>query len=205
MIESLIARFVATRFGAFVAKVPRGVWLALAIAAALAGLTLSHQHRAHAAIKAADAAGYARAVNVYDRALQIVHDRAAKRRAAIEGTGRKISATIKDKHDAEDARINHAANGLLRDGPGKARCGSSDHPSVPAGVGRYHQAVEPTAAAVAAVPDPRGQPLIGLPFDAAVAAARQADADRNEVIAWRNWYTEQSTAWERYRRGVTKH
>jgi homospermidine synthase len=68
---ALAARLVGVK--ASFAKVPRWVWIGLAITAAVVGAVIWHQSAAHKALNAADEAGYARAVQVYERALQIVH------------------------------------------------------------------------------------------------------------------------------------
>jgi hypothetical protein len=60
------------------------------------------------------------------------------------------------------------------------------------------------AAQMAGLPDEGGVELIAVPFPGAVAFGEVSDLNRNEVLAWREWYDRQFKAWEQMRKGKAR-
>jgi hypothetical protein len=180
-------------------RIPAKVKLAIAGALLLVALFFVHQHFAHKALKAADEAGYARGVRVYQRALEIVHARAAARRQAFEHSSADISKEVRTNYENQTRSIAAGADALRVRGPGAARCGPVDRAGVPAGAGGRQVAGGPGDATVGALPGEARVELIAMPFPGAVGFAEQHDGFRAEVLAWRDWYGRQSKAWEQFR------
>lgn len=103
----------------------------------------------------------------------------------------RIAKEEKARHEKELATIRADAAELRLSGPGAARCGPV---STPATSG-HRQGTTTPGAPVGPVPDGEGQPLIGMPFPGAVNLARNHDALRAEVLAWRAWHAELVKAW----------
>jgi hypothetical protein len=181
--------------------IPPKVKLALAGVVLVVLLALVHQHYAHKALKAADEAGYARGVKVYERALHIVHQRAARRRQAQETVAADISKQVRNRYDEQARSIAAGADALRVRGPGAARCGPLDHSGLPAGAGGHASPAGPGDDAVPQVPDRDRAELIAMPFAGAVGFAEQHDLNRAEDLAWREWYDRQFKAWEQFRSG----
>jgi hypothetical protein len=191
MLTSLVGFFAKSALmrspiGAVLKRIPKQVWIAVAIALALAAAFVWHQHKAHSALKSADAAGYA-------RAMKDVEARALKLKAKVDKLTAKISAEERTKNDVENRRIASAADALRLRGPGKALC------TVPAGApgasSGHFDASGPGDASVSGVLDPQRVALVGLPVSSAVGFAEQHDVLRAEVISWREWYRRLQEAW----------
>lgn len=185
------------------ARIPPKVKLAIAGILLLVVLFFVHQHIAHKRLKAADAAGYARGVQVYKRALEIVHARAIERRKRFERGSAAITTDVRTRHDQNDRNSIALAGDVRLRGPGAARCRPVDNPGVPAGAGGYGAGGGAGAAQVAGLPGQGGVELIAVPFPGAVAFGEVSDLNRNEVLAWREWYDRQFKAWEQMRKGKT--
>lgn len=179
-------------------RIPRWAWIALAVAALLTAGFFWHQHKAHAALKAADESGYARAVKVYERALVIVRQRAIERRRKAEAEGRAISSKLKERHDEQVRHIAADADALRMRGPGAAAgCRPGDRPGLPAAAGGAERGGRSGAAA--AGPLSASDRLALVPWSWLVDGAQQADESRAEVLTWREWYAQQAAAWEKNR------
>jgi hypothetical protein len=200
MIEALVARFVATRFGAALSKIPRWAWIALAIVLAIAALCVWHGHR----IARHDRALEARVTAKVDAAWQARFDQMRAKaddvRQKAETLSRKISATLKDRNDAHIRNNAADADDLRLHGPGRASapgCRPGDHPGLPAAAGQSGGAdrgAGPPSSSLLA--DDR---LAFVPWSWLVDEARQADDSSAEVLTWRNWYEQQAAAWEKMR------
>jgi hypothetical protein len=176
--------------------VPRWVWYLLGGALALLAVVVWHGGQ----VKAHDRRVIAARDAYWSHQLEGVRKHALQVRADAETLHAKIATNIRSKTDAELSRIDRHAADLLQRGPGKASCGRLNYPSLPAGAGEHGTPAQPSGSAVGGVPDSGGVGFIALPFDSTVAVARQSDADRAEVIAWRNWYAQESAAWAKLRK-----
>lgn len=172
------------------AKVPRPVWIALAVAAALLVGVLWHHHAAGKALKAADKAGY-------ERRDAEVKAAALKLKARIDGLTKKISDQERALNAQAHNDSNRAADALLVRGPGKAVCSVRAEPASPA--------IRPSGGSsvavnggVAQLLDPGGQPLIALPFADSVAFAREHDACQIDRRSWEQWYGKLVKAWPKH-------
>jgi hypothetical protein len=181
--------------GGFVKGIPPKVWLILLGIAALIGAIVWHQLAAHKALKKADATGYARAKDEDAKALTKAHKEALAWKQTADAAKAKLAQEIKERNDEEARRIIRTADDLLVRGPGKARCGQSDHSSVAAASGGHATSGGQPGAAVDRLPDPQRVDLIGLPFAGTIGTAKQCDLNRSEALSWREWYERQSKAW----------
>lgn len=159
-------------------KLPRWVYIALAVAGLIAlGLHL-HSNAVKAAYKAA-----------YNQGRTDERQAQAKAAAKLAIKQAEVTAPIRKKNDETNARIAADANDLRLRGPGKASAcpsaaararqpgSASDRPADAAGSGN---------AAADGMPD-----FAAVPWAWLVGRAENADLDRAEVIAWRDWYARQ--------------
>lgn len=175
-------------------KIPPKVWLAIGCAVALLLGVLWHQHYAHKHLKAADAAGYARARTEDAKALAEFK----KRALAAEANGRQIAQEVRNRNETDNRNIHAAADDLRVHGAGAASCRRIDYPALPAASGGHGAASRPADATVAQVPS--GEELFGLPIDGAVSFAEDHDLDRAEVLSWREWYKLEAAELEKLRK-----
>jgi hypothetical protein len=187
---ALGARLLPVR--AFFGSIPRWAYIALAIV--LAGLTgvLVHQHYAHKAIAAAEQRGEARA---YANVARQAQELASKANALNAG----IAAAFKEKNREENARIAAAADTLRLRGPGAARCAAVAGVSASAS-GSVAAGGKPDAAGPQVPPDDRAV----VPWGWLVGRAEQADLNRAEVVAWRDWYQRFAAEWTKWQSDAAK-
>src|SRR5262249_13596517 len=141
------------------AAIPPRAWIAIGCSVAAFLGVWWHQHHAHAALKAADAAGYS-------RARQEDREAALDLKARIDALASSISDDERKLNDEANSHIVASAADLSLHGPGKAVCRSDTVlPSSPSG---SQPASRPTDAAVAPVPEPARPELFGLPSDDAI-------------------------------------
>lgn len=169
--------------GAFLKRIPAKLWLAIALAAALAIGFVWHQHTAHKALQKADATGYA-------RAMRDVEKKALALKTKTDALTRKISTLQRSLNDAENRRISASADTLRLRGPGRAICAEP----APA-PGRHEPPRGQGNAPLAEVPDRAGEPLIALPFTGTIAGGETCDLNRAEVKSWREFYDKLVKAW----------
>jgi hypothetical protein len=184
---------------ATLAKVPPKVWYGLAIVAALVASILVHQHYAHKALKAADAAGYARAAKEDADALVALR----KRAEVAEANAKAIAQDIRNRNDETNRAIAADAASLKLRGPGAASCRRISDPALPATRGQPvaadHQRADAAPGQVLATD---GQPdLAAVPWQWLVGRAEQCDLDRAESLSWRDWYARQSAEWAKLKGG----
>jgi hypothetical protein len=202
LVGSLIfgkAKDVATKGVGLLATIPKPVWEALAVVGYVLALFFLHQHYADAALKAADAAGYER--RAAEDAKVIVEMRA--RGQTAEANGKTISTDTRSTNDAANAGTNAAADSLLAHGPGAARCGHVSNSAVPAASGEHEPGSDRPADGAGTVL-PGDDQLAAVPWNWLVGRARQADLDRSEVLAWRDWYVRQNAEWQKLKAGGGK-
>lgn len=166
--------------GRILKSIPRQVWIALAVVAILALGTCAHKR----SVKKFGEEQYAAGVKAE-------RDRAAKAVKKAETAGNAISKEIRSKSDEEARRINTSADARRVRGPGLARCAvpsAAASESKPASGNGDASRLEVPARDSAAVPWPW-----------LVDRAEQADLNRAEVLAWREWHQRLSEEWAKYR------
>lgn len=170
----------------FIKAIPRPVWIALAVAAAVGLAWWLHRD----AVSDARKEGYAAGVKHEGGRI------AAKAKRIKDGADRitaGISQALRTKSDEKVRVIYRDADAVFVRGPGKAACGGN--PSVPGGSSRPVPPGGQGGAPMAEMPAGEGVDLIGLPFPGTVALAQQCDLNRAEVLSWREWWKQQSAAW----------
>ncbi len=171
--------------GGFLKAIPRQVWIGIVIIAALVAGVLYHHHIAHKALKAADAAGYARARAEDNAALAKAHDQALADKKRADLASAKITDLERQSNDATATDIRSRADALRLWRPAPAiHRGQGDNPGVPASPGGS----EPTSGA--------GSPAaVTVDWSWLVDTAESCDLNRAEVLTWRSWYSRQTKAW----------
>jgi cell division protein FtsL len=165
----------------FLPRLPRWLWILLAVVAAGAVGAIWHQHRTHATIAAAEKRGE-------DRAYAAVEAKALK----LAEQARSLAASIRSKTDDTNRRIAGDADAIRLRGPGKAACPVA----APAATGGRIAPGGDANAPMDRLPDPERVDIIGLPFAGTVAFAEQHDLNRAEVIAWREYSAALQKAWK---------
>ncbi len=165
---------------AFLGRVPKQVWLALAVVALLVLGVLWHGH----------------AIKKHDKAIRIAvtAEINAKTQKLIDGLNSKnaqLTADLRRKSDETVRTIIHDAGTVRLSGPGKAQCRAS----LPIAASGSQPTRGAGGTAVAEVPPGQGLDLIGLPFAPTVDFSEQADLNRAETLAWREWYAKLLAAW----------
>lgn len=186
--------------GGTLKKVPRWVWIALAVFVLLVAFAIWHQHRAHAAIAAAKADQKAADDAAWQAALDREREAAGKWRHAAELNAKAISDRTRTQNDETNSHIDADARDLLLRGPGKA-AETCRRPVDPAGL---PAAGGQPGSGSHRPPDGAGTVLPGddgtaeraiVPWNWLVGRARQCDLDRTEALTWRDWYQRQANAW----------
>lgn len=199
--------------GAILKRIPRQVWIALAVAAVLVAAIIWHQAKAHAAIDRAVKAAVASAIDKRDGQWRQRLDQ--EHRAALAWKGRadaqlaQISKLQRKLTDEETRRIDADRRAMLLRGPGKAAapagCRPGDHPGLPGIAGRH--VAQPGAAADAGTEMPAvdgSDQWAVVPWDWLVAVVSERDAFRFEAIGWRGWHASITGAWGQLRSQAPK-
>ena len=179
--------------------IPPKVWLVIAALSALGAAYWWHT----SAVSAAYNKGYAQATVERDAAWRGAF---AKMNAAAEmwrdnfdRQGAALAAEIGAKH-AQELRANAArADALRLRGPGRAAAciNSGGAASLLPASGGHDAPAGSDDAGVAGLPDET--PMAILPWPDLIQRSEDADADRAEVKAWREWYARTTAEWEEYR------
>lgn len=167
--------------GRILKAIPRPVWIALIIFALLGLGSCLHQRSVKRFGEERFAAGYAKAV-----------EDGKKRVKKVEQKSTQITTEIRSKSDEEIRNNAQRADGLRLRGPGAAAC---RNPGLPAGASGHVAPGGGTGASAAGVPE---QDRIAVPFDYAVDEEEIDDANRIEVLAWREWHKRLTEEWARY-------
>ena len=111
--------------------------------------------------------------------------------AEFEAESARIAAELRRKHDEEVRRIASGADGLRVSGPGRAS--ASCPPATPGGLG--------PSSGTGNVAGPQVPPGDGatVPWGWLVNRAEQADLNRAEVLAWREWHARLTAEWEKWK------
>lgn len=183
MIAAIGAKWaLAGGFKGIVRKVPRWLWFALLFAAIIAAGAWWHGRKVEAFGQERFAAGYAKAV-----------DDGKKRVAKVERKSAEITAKIRRKTDEDIGRINRHADDLRLRGPGRAVC-----PAHAAAAGGPEPGRGAAAAGMDRLPDTERVDIIAMPYDDTIRRSATADANRREVLAYREaWQklTEEYAKW----------
>jgi hypothetical protein len=211
MFETIAAKFVATRIGASIAKVPRWAWIALAVVLLLVAGAIWHHHKAQAAIDDAVSAAVTARDAQWQKRLDQAQADALAWKGKAEANARTISDLKRKQHDEDLRRIADDAGDLRLRGPGAAAapdCRPGDHPGLPAAAGRPEQSGRAGSAAPGALPAANGaaglsgavaERLAIVPWGWLVDVGKGSDDSRAENLTWRSWYADQYAAWERMR------
>jgi len=167
---------------AFLARVPRGVWIALGIAL-LTGLGLFLHSRAVSKF----------GQEQFDKGVKHEQNRIAKKVKRILIESEKVSSNARRITETNLNRITSSARVVLMQGPGKAAC--SPAVSIPASPPRRSDPAG--SASVVDLPPREREPLFGLPASGAVALAAQHDSCWVKAKAWEDWYRQQSEIWKK--------
>lgn len=176
--------------GGYLKLIPRGVWIAVAAAIVVLLVVRWHAAKIEDLKTTSFNAGYAKAV-----------DDGKKGVGKIEHKSTAITAEIRSKTDAtirDNAR--HADNLRLR-GPAAAAC---IDPRLPARAGGHVPTSGGSGPALAGLPDKERSELLAVPFDQAVDRAEIDDANRAEVLAWRDWHKRLTDEWAKYQAELAK-
>lgn len=178
--------------GARLKQISPRTWLVIgcALAALLGALWALHWY--HGQIKAAEKRGS-------DAAYSNIAKQARELTGKANALNAKLAAQMRSKNDEEAAAIRSDAGAVLVRGPGAARCapvaglaGTSGR-SVAAGG-------KPDAAGSQVPPDDRA----AVPWPWLVDRAEQADLNRSEAIAWRDWYARFTAEWAKWNADAAK-
>lgn len=199
---NLGARLTGVR--AFVERVPRWVWIALAIAAILVAGWIWHGRQ----MAAHDADLTARVTAARDaqwqKRLDDAHADALRQRGDFDAAAKHITELQRKLTDEENRHIAADRADLRLHGPGKAAaapgCRPGDHPGLAGIAGRPVAQPGPAAHAGTEVPagDGPGQFAV-VPWNWLVDVVAERDAFRIEAIGWRTRDYMLAQEWERMR------
>lgn len=193
----LVAKLATAR--GFFGRVPRPVWIALAVAAAIGVGMLWHGSRAGAAIEAAEKRGEQREKERHAKALAELERKALEIRSKAERVSAGIAQMQREQHEKDLDRIDALERALLVRGPGRAACAFvGGDPGLSAGAGERAPGRGAGGAPSTRVPYPDGL-LLGVPHQWAVTTGATCDANRAEALRWREADKQQREAWERMR------
>lgn len=192
----LIARIGASvlfgRVKNIVAKVPRWVWLTLAVVIALLAAVLVHQHYAQKRIDAAYAQGKADANKQWAEAFESMRKTSEAWKQRYETKSDALTNLERTRHE-ETLRANAArADDLRLHGPGRASaayCRPGNDPRL-SGLpgGQDGTPAQPDAPGPQV---PSGDGFAIVPWSWLVQRAEEHDALLSEVTTSRRWHTEQ--------------
>jgi len=171
---------------AFLGRVPKQVWLALAVVALIVSGVIWHGHRVHSAINAAEKRGA-------DAEAKRIEVKALALKAKIDALTKSIADIERKANSEKISSSNARADALLVRGAGKASCPRNAFAASPA------SGPQPPARSgndpLAGLPDAGGTELIALPFPGAVGAGKVCDANLIDNQSWRSWYAKLVEAW----------
>lgn len=167
--------------GGFLKAVPRWLWILLALAAAIFFALRWHAGKVEDLRSSSFKAGYDKAVADGRTRVRIVERRSES-----------ISSEERNKAHEEIQHNAVRADALRVRGPGAAACVD---PGLPVGAGGSGTTGGRADDALAGMSGGERERLIALPFGETVDLAEQADANRTEVLAWREWHRRLTEMW----------
>lgn len=201
VIASIAASTFFGRVKDFLKAIPREVWIALIVVIALVLAVWWHNSHADAQLKLAYEQGVADRDKELDDALALMEEDAKAWKEKYETASNALAVTERALHD-QTLRSNAArADALRLRGPGASQaCRGSDNPS-----GLSSRTSSNGTAAQQSDADGSGvlaDDRATVPWPWLVARAESCDADRDEVIRWRNWYPAQKKLYDDSRRAI---
>lgn len=205
MLTGLIARLglnlLFGRIGTVLKLVPPWAWKLLAGALALAFVWHLHTSAVATARADGESAGKAKADAGWRFAFDKQREASRLWRGLYETSAAETANQIGNRH-AQDLRdIAAVADDLRLRGPGRAAaaCGRPASPArLSPAPGRSDAPGGAEADRLADLPD-EGRPFAIVPWPELIASAEQADANRSEVLAWREWYASEKALWDKSR------
>lgn len=174
LLAPMAAKFAATRLGSALGKVPRWLWIALAIVFVMLAVAIWHGRKVKAFGEERFKAGYAEAVQDGKQAA-----------AKLETEAARATTTIRRNTDEEVGRIARRSDDLRLRGPGRAVCpapaAAASGPKPPGGA---------ADAGVDRLPGAERPELAAVPYQELVQRSATADANRAEVLAYRQAWQE---------------
>lgn len=171
--------------GAFLKRIPRPVWIAIAVVAVLLLGTCAH--------KKAVKNHYEEA---YNKGVADEGQRIAAKALKIAAEATLISVKLKELNNEENRRIAGAADTLRVSGPGKASCRDPAAPRA----SRRQPAIGSADASRPEMPTGNGPALpelAAVPWPWLVNRAEQCDLNRAEAETWRAWHKQLTENWEK--------
>lgn len=179
-----------SKFGRFLKAVPRWVWIVLAAALVIFLAVRWHNGRIEDLKTTSFNAGYAQAVADGKKGVVKVEQRSTA-----------IATEIRSKTDEKIRDNGRHADTLRVRGPGAAACLD---PRLSSGTGGRQPTGGGSGPSLAGLPDEKRTELVAVPFADAVNRAEVDDANRIEVLAWREWHKRLTAEWDRYRADLDK-
>lgn len=158
-------------------------WKPLLVALVLAIGFLWHGHKVAQLRADAFKAGYAQAV-----------DNGKKNAARVERKSAAITNDVRSKTDEKMRDSARHADDLRLRGPGRAVC-----PQLSGPASGHDPASRGANGGLAGLPDEERDRIVALPFDETVERAKVADANRLEVLAWREWHQRLTDEWAKWK------
>lgn len=201
VIGSIAASAIFGRAKNFIKSIPREVWIGLAVVIFLVAAVLWHNSHAASQLKLAYEQGFSDRDKQLDEALNAMEKEATAWKKKYETASIALSTTQRKLHD-ETLRSNAARADALRvRGPGAAQAcrGSNYSTGLPA--------TSSVGGAAGGQTDADGSGVLAddraaVPWSWLVSRAESCDADRDEVLQWRNWYPAQKNLYEDSRRAL---
>lgn len=165
----------------FLKAIPRPVWIALAVLTLLALGSCVHKRSVEKFGNERFAAG-----------VKAEKARAEKARKEAEAKGNAISKKVRDKTDEKARDISKRADAERVSGPGLARCATP--PAAPSGPKPASGNGDDPGPGVSEADS------AAVPWPWLVDRAEQADLNRNEVLAWREWHRRLTEEWSKYQK-----
>lgn len=199
MFSGLIAKLAANVFfrnaRSFLKRIPRWMWVTLAVVIAIVIASLVHQHYAGKRIAAAYAQGEQAADEKWQTAFDSMQATSETWRNRYQEQSLALTQYLGDQH-AQTLRDNAVRADTLRlRGPGAAaaRCG----PGIATGLPSLPGAADGSSAEpdVAGSSVPSGDGFAVVPWGWLVQRAEEHDALLSEVTTARTWHTEQEQLW----------
>lgn len=172
--------------GGLLSRLPAKVWYVLIVIAAAWAAFHFGGNWYRSQIAAAEKRGSDAAYAAVEEQTLAIRDKANSITAGISNVLRKQS-------DEDLRRIDRSANAQLLRGPGAAIC--ADASGLAAAARGYDEARGTGDAPLDRVSYPAWESLIAMPFVGTIEFARLCDANRSEVLKWREGDAKQREAW----------
>ncbi len=191
IVGGLMAKFALTKVGGMLGRIPRWVWILLAVVIIVLGARWYHSRQVSAFEKETRTDERTKVNKEWQAKFDKMRQNAIIWKQRYEGESGKLATARRNQHEETLRSDSARASGLLNSGPGKARCGQIDYPNISASSGGRIAGSGTTNASVDRVPDETRADFAAVPFAEFVQRARVCDANRSEVTTWRAHDAEQ--------------